>query len=235
MPLPGLEIDRLAALHLEVLYVWVDGRIAGTRGGGPSPPLLHLLRTSAGNHWALHEHERSNGPLADALAAEPVVTVGELELRPPTRVPVALRERGGEQSREYRGPAFVCPSRPAARAGPMLIERVADVPPGLRGPLGWISELTERELPAAVVIEDGVVLSVCHCARSVDEAAEAGVDTVDTARRQGLGRAVVATWAAAMIDRDRRPLYSTTWDNDASRALATSLGFEMYGEDYHVS
>ena len=67
-----------------------------------------------------------------------------------------------------------------------------------------------------------------------DEAAEAGVETLEAFRHQGLALAAVACWARAVQQTGRLALYSTSWDNEASLAVARRLSARIYGEDWHV-
>jgi hypothetical protein len=46
---------------------------------------------------------------------------------------------------------------------------------------------------------------------------------------------VVAAWARAIRESGGEPLYSTSWDNKASRGVARKLGLLLYGEDLHLS
>jgi predicted GNAT family acetyltransferase len=88
--------------------------------------------------------------------------------------------------------------------------------------------------PTAVIVEDGVVVSFCFCARLTDEVAEAGVETVEAYRRRGYALEVVQLWARAVWETGRRPLYSTAWENAASQAVASRLGLQMYAEDWSI-
>jgi hypothetical protein len=38
-----------------------------------------------------------------------------------------------------------------------------------------------------------------------------------------------------MRDRELLPLWGTTWENDASQAIAAATGFELYGTDWHLA
>ncbi len=44
-----------------------------------------------------------------------------------------------------------------------------------------------------------------------------------------------AAWARAIQRRGLVALYSTSWENAASRALARRLSARVYGEDWHVT
>jgi predicted GNAT family acetyltransferase len=64
---------------------------------------------------------------------------------------------------------------------------------------------------------------------------EAGVETVPLFRGRGYARAVVAAWSAAVRALGAEPLYSTTWQNMASRAVARALGLVAVGRDLHIT
>ena len=66
------------------------------------------------------------------------------------------------------------------------------------------------------------------------QAAEAGVETTESARGQGHASAAVAAWAAAVLGEGRLPLYSTAWENRASQGVARRLGMVLYGDDWSI-
>lgn len=47
-------------------------------------------------------------------------------------------------------------------------------------------------------------------------------------------RALVAAWARRVRQQDAVPLYSTSWDNLASQAVARSLGAHLLGADFWI-
>jgi RimJ/RimL family protein N-acetyltransferase len=113
----------------------------------------------------------------------------------------------------------------------------------LRG-LGWDLDASTLEIsaqefeargPLMVAIVDGVAVSACFCARLTARAAEAGVETVEAYRGRGYAPAVVAAWAHAVRAIGRIPLYSTSWDNLASQAVARKLGLIQYGTDLSLA
>jgi predicted GNAT family acetyltransferase len=63
----------------------------------------------------------------------------------------------------------------------------------------------------------------------------AGVETHHDHRQQGHALRAVSGWAAAVRRLGATPFYSTSWDNIASQRVASRLGFEMVGIDFHVS
>ena len=84
------------------------------------------------------------------------------------------------------------------------------------------------------VVEDGYAVSVCFCARRSDTAAEAGLETVAAFRGRGLGSQVAAAWAWAVLASGRVPLYSTSWENGASLAVARKLGLAAYASGWSL-
>lgn len=104
----------------------------------------------------------------------------------------------------------------------------------LREHFAWAIDEWADIQPVIVALEDGVAVSICHSPASSERAAEAGVFTAESARGRGHAVAVVSRWARALQESGRRPLYSTTWDNAASRSVAAKLGLEIYGEDFNL-
>ena len=68
--------------------------------------------------------------------------------------------------------------------------------------------------------------------RITPEVHEAGVETSASARGRGFPPAVVAAWARAVRELGAEPLYSTSWENTASQAVARKLGLIPYAADY---
>jgi predicted GNAT family acetyltransferase len=89
----------------------------------------------------------------------------------------------------------------------------------------------ERREPYMAVIENGAAVSLGHSSRLTDQAAEAGVETVDAYRGRGYASAVVAGWARTIRATGRIPLYSTSWNNLASQGVARKLRLVQYGTD----
>jgi predicted GNAT family acetyltransferase len=61
------------------------------------------------------------------------------------------------------------------------------------------------------------------------------VETARPFRGRGYAKAVVATWSATVRILGVEPLYSTTWQNTPSRALARALGLVSVGRDLHIT
>jgi predicted GNAT family acetyltransferase len=101
---------------------------------------------------------------------------------------------------------------------------------------GWVpGEIAAGRSPVVALIEDGHPVSVCFSARSSEVAAEAGVETAEAFRGKGLAARVTTAWALAIRDSGRIPLYSTSWTNSASLAVARKLGLVAYASGWSLS
>jgi hypothetical protein len=54
-------------------------------------------------------------------------------------------------------------------------------------------------------------------------------------RGRGYVRDVVAGWALVVRSLGTMPLYSTSWENTASQAVAWKLRLVQYGDDFHIT
>jgi len=88
--------------------------------------------------------------------------------------------------------------------------------------------------PCVAIVADGRLASLCFSSRNTPIAAEAGVNTLEEFRGRGYAPAVVAAWGQAVRAEGRIPLYSTSWDNLASRSVARKLGLVLYGADFSI-
>ena len=100
---------------------------------------------------------------------------------------------------------------------------------------GWKASEIPESTPIVAVVEEGYPVSVCFCARRSNAAAEAGLETAVAFRGRGLGPRVAAAWALAIRASGRIPLYSTSWSNDASLAVARKMGLEAYASNWSIS
>lgn len=217
-------------LHLQTLYVLDgDGRIVGTREPEPSPgPLFSLIRGKATCAWAVRADVPPDiADELDGLAREepPIANFRD----PPFH---ADRYRSLIKGTVDSGPAFEFPEAITQPCGTVLIEDIHLLGHHFSG---WTaSEIPERT-PIVAVVEGGYAVSVCSCARRSDAAAEAGLETAVGFRGRGLGSRVAAGWAMAIRASGRTPLYSTSWCNGASLAVARKLGLAAYASVWHVS
>jgi RimJ/RimL family protein N-acetyltransferase len=97
-----------------------------------------------------------------------------------------------------------------------------------------ISELSAWQ-PFLALVEEGRAVSVCRSVRITPAAHEAGVETLPDFRGKGYAKDVVAGWARAVRSLGAIPLYSTSWENTASQAVAKKLRLALYGADFHVA
>jgi RimJ/RimL family protein N-acetyltransferase len=88
--------------------------------------------------------------------------------------------------------------------------------------------------PLVTFVVDGQAVAVCGSVRITPRAHEAGVETPAPFRGRGYGKLAVAAWATAVGALEAEPLYSTTWQNDASRGIARTLGLVPMGGDVHI-
>lgn len=207
-----------AQTHLEILFVLDGSRIVSTREPNPSRgPEFVLIRRADSCAWAI------GSGVGDEQARE--VTRLALD-EPPTsdfRRPPKHRESymsilGGEFD---AGLAFEFPERVACLEGAVLIEDVER----LRGSFnGWTADEIPGRSPIMAIVEDGLPASVCFCARMSELGAEAGVETAPEYRGRGLAGLATAAWAAAIQASGRTPIYSTSWSNSPSLAVARKLG-----------
>ena len=79
-----------------------------------------------------------------------------------------------------------------------------------------------------VILRDGDVICQACSVRQDERCAEVYVESLPAFRRQGYGRQVVAAWACDVMNSGRVAFYSYKIGNNASAALARSLGVEWY-------
>lgn len=135
-------------------------------------------------------------------------------------------------SRRWAGPAFTFPVPlfPAVGAVQLYPGNAVLLHPELAT---WGPELAARR-PSFGVFRDGQVIALCASSRTSAGAAEAGVETVPSFRGQGAACLAVMAWAAAVRGAGKVPIYSTSWENTASRAVARKLELELFAEDLFV-
>jgi hypothetical protein len=124
------------------------------------------------------------------------------------------------------GPSFRFPERVNdADTGTCIIEDERLLSTHFRG---WVpGEIAAGRAPVVAIVVDGAPVSVCFCARLNASAAEAGVETAVSYRGRGFAPRVTAAWARAVRERGIVPLYSTSWENRSSLAVARTLGLVM--------
>jgi RimJ/RimL family protein N-acetyltransferase len=204
------------------------------RPDDPPPPRLFLGRTRAGHLWRFRHDlpETLIAELEATLRGEPVAA----DLSQPPRCLAALQAilgRDAPLSRTWSGPAWHFPDKiPAPEHEVVRVTMANDAPvrpafPSLADDLPWCQ-------PCLAIVVDGRLASLCFSSRNTPIAAEAGVNTLEEFRGRGYALAVVAAWGRAVRAEGRIPLYSTSWDNLASRSVARKLGLVLYGADFSI-
>ena len=89
--------------------------------------------------------------------------------------------------------------------------------------------------PFVALVEANRAVSVCRSARITAEAHEAGVETLSEFRGNGYAEAVTLEWACLVRNMNAIPLYSTSWENIASQAVARKLELKCYGVTFEIA
>ncbi len=88
--------------------------------------------------------------------------------------------------------------------------------------------------PWSAAMQGEQIAALAFAARLTDRSSEPGIVTVPSLRRQGFATSAVAAWAKHPGLGTRSLFYSTTQDNDASKAIAARLGFQFIGATFSV-
>jgi hypothetical protein len=232
-----LAEQELMAIHVQALFIHdVNSRLLFVNepdGGGPAPRLF-LGRTRTGNLWRFRADLPASliGELEALCVDEPAPA--EFSATPRhIEVYVRLLETHAPVLNLYMGPAYhfteyLEPSRPLLA----ITETNAEM-------LGGGFEKLIVELPAwqpfLALVEGERAVSVCRSVRITPAAHEAGVETLPDFRGRRYAKDVVAGWARAVRSLGATPLYSTSWENTASQAVAEKLRLASYGADFYVA
>jgi hypothetical protein len=231
--LSDLELIQLQA---EALFVHdTNGRllrINETDNDNP-PPRLFLSRTKSGNLCRTRydlppdlaaelEHLAASEPIISDHAQEPRYLAEYIELLKPHH-PVTKIDSG---------PSYYVPeSDQSHTAVPITSENINLT----RTYFSWLLTTLADYAPVMAAVVDGNAAAVCFCSRRTPQVAEAGIYTEELFRGHGYATQTAIGWAAAVRSTGRQPLYSTSWTNHASQAIARKLGGVMYGSDYSIS
>src|SRR5262249_45712339 len=200
--------------------------------GGKDGARFLFGRSASGNEWRFRRDvdDELRRELEVLCASEARDTSGDLH--DSARYEEVLG-RFSPVQKVWSGPAYCFPDRitPSSGAVPITEESRDLLRPHLEE---WLVDVGFREFMFAIVV-DGHAVSIFCSVRASPAAHEVGVETAAEFRGRGHGSRVVATWAAAVRTHGRTPLYSTSWDNTASQALARSLGLRVYGSDLHIT
>jgi hypothetical protein len=217
-------------LQLATLYETdAAGRLTTTREPAKVPaPIFVLIRSTIATAFGI----RAGLPpqLADELSVlardEPPVR----DLRDPPRHVDRYRALGTSES---SGPSFELPDWVSAPTDIAVVDDERALTANFRG---WSpGEIAAGCAPMMAVLVDGQPVSICFSARRSAVAAEAGVETALAYRGRGYASRVTSAWAAAVRATGRTPLYSTSWTNTASLAVARKLGLIAYASTWSIA
>jgi len=223
-------------LHVEALFT-VDkaGRLLAVNDprGAPAPRFFLGRTTDHCACWCRHDLD---GPLVKDLHTLCASLRLDTDMADSPSIATLFAERLSREGRveqTWAGPAYVVPPE-AARPGTSL--RVTSGNADLLRPYlePWLEDVRSG-MPMAVAMVGDNAVSVCGSVRITSHAHEAGVDTHPDFRRRGFGEIAVRGWADIVRAMGRVPLYSTSWENTASRALAKRLGLVQFGADLHIT
>lgn len=223
---------RLLNLHTDILFTYDrDGRmVRSNEPRGRAAPRVLLCYTA--DAYLL----RFGHAIPDALVrritdvARETQDAWQLHRPPPVAATVRrLLQEHPPVTTEEAGPIYRFPrSVPCAGRAVQLTSNNVEV---VRDTYPWLVTELEDWWPCCAVVRDGAAVSVCFSSRIGAGANEAGVDTRPAFRGRGFAAAATAAWCAAVRSAGRIPLYSTSWDNAASQAVARRLGLVMFGAE----
>ena len=232
-----MDDRRLMRAHIAALFTHDDrGRMTYVNEpSGQRAPRFFLGRTLQGVEWRVRDDVDDPQLLQDLRAAvERNAAPAELALQPELSSPFEeILSRAAPIERIDAGPAFVFPERlPPSTRAVLVTGANAEVLQPYLAP--WIPDITQSE-PLFAMLHEGAAVAVCASVRRTPAAHEAGVETVPEFRGRGFAGDVVAAWARAVHDLGVVPMYSTSWSNGASRAVARKLRLRLFGSDLHLA
>jgi len=199
----------------------------------PTPaPRIYLGLTAGGSVRAYRPDVPAALRAAIERLCEDVAPLAREAWLPALRAVLAAYEPDGEWGIST-GPAFVFPGVMGLSAEVIAIE------PGQESLLSEHFPFTATWLrerwPCYAVVIDGRAVSICYSARRTAVVAEAGVDTAEAFRGRGYAALVTAAWANAIRAAGITPVYSTSDENLASRAVARKLALRQFACDVQMS
>jgi RimJ/RimL family protein N-acetyltransferase len=231
-------LDDLALMGLQAAALFTydkQGRLVTTNEPAPvRAPRLFLGLTSKGFVWNYRDDVPKKIVRDLTRILDEAASLTDPQELPP--ILDALRDALAVQApvtEIWHGPAWRFPETIAAPKSVAAIG--SDEVEMLRKHFPFMAEHLREEEPCFAVIEDGEAVSICRGVRIRPLVAEAGVETVEAFRGRGYAVRVVSAWARAVREVGRVPLYSTSWDNAASRSVARKLGLVHYGVDLSLT
>jgi RimJ/RimL family protein N-acetyltransferase len=229
-----LRDRELMEMHVEALFAHDDhGRLLHVNDpNAADAPRFFLGQTAGGSVMRFRrgtatDLERELKAVAAAIQAAPALD-SPIDAAPYR----AILDRSSPSGEIWTGPAFTFPSSLPERVQAFRVTpENSHVLESHLAP--WVPDVTTCQ-PMIAVAVDGQAVAVCASVRRTRKAHEAGIETVVAFRRRGYAAAAATEWARAVREEGRVPLYSTSWNNEASRALARKLGLLPFGNDLHI-
>jgi hypothetical protein len=220
--------------HVEALFTHDHaGRLERVNDPGGAPaPLFFLGHTPDGPLWRARTDLRDDTVQALERAVRRLSSTDlDAPIDPSPFVEILASEM--PVRRIWTGPAFVLPhvissSTTTRRVTEANVERLR------RHLHEWIPDLGACD-PMTMLEVDGEAVSICASVRRTPAAHEAGVETTVSCRGHRYAAQVVASWGALVRAMGAQPLYSTSWQNEASRSVARQLSMIQVGNDLHIS
>jgi len=236
--------QALIERHIEALYTTDSaGQLLRVRepNGGPAPRFF----VCRGGGGVVHRFRGDvaldiRRELEAAVAATPIVAFaadGADDAREELSRLAEILARSAPVTNASSGPAFAFPNEePTLDSGDGAVVEVTEANLGLLDPLlrPWAPDIYNSPPLFALTLRDQAV-AVCGSVRITARAHEAGVETAPTHRGHGYAARVVAAWAKRVRALGVEPLYSTSWENAASRAVARKLALVHFGNDLHLT
>ncbi|HEX8218569.1 MAG TPA: GNAT family N-acetyltransferase [Chloroflexia bacterium] len=230
---------ELAGMQAEALFVHDANdrllRVNEPEPDGP-PPRFFMVRTMSGNLWRTRYDMPAelSAELGGLVTREPVANDLRALREPPFHLAeyTKLLEQHAPPGSADAGPAYYLPELPPPTETVTIMPANAAL---LEAHYPYTRSRYVELAPVVVRVADGEAVAVCCSARITARVAEAGVHTVEAYRGRGFAADVVRGWAAGIRAMGRRPLYSTSWENTASQAVAAKLGAVLYGADFSIT
>jgi len=227
---------QLMRLHIDALYTRdANGDLVrvNEHTGAPAPRFFLGRTTDGVVRCFRHDVDLDTRRELEAATRDDVLREQPLDA-PPDLTPYArILDRTAPVEQTETGPAYCFPQTLPVANGPVLVtdENAEMLQPLLQA---WIPDV--RLCPPLFALQvDGQAVAVCASVRITSDAYEAGVETSPAYRGRGYAAQVVSAWARAVREMGRVPLYSTSWQNTASQAVARKLGLIHFGSDLHLT
>lgn len=193
--------------------------------GGAAAPHFHLMVGEDASAWRFGAALSDSGAAAlETLAVRELVGLHDAPLNA-----AAYRALLGE-GEAWSGPAFVVPEDVGAASEACVTVGAADTAL-LRDMPDWVPDAGKRH-PFVAVLKNERAVAMCASVRMGEHIHCAGVETHPAHRRKGYAADAVRGWAARVRALGVTPIYSTSFQNAASRALAARLGLKRVATDF---